>query len=61
MAQPLMLMMMISLETCAPPPVLSDIGDGHPADRPTVHVEVPPPSFVLFARFHLFFVSINVS
>ena len=43
----------ISSWTCASPPGLSDIGEGHPSDRPTVQVEVPPPSFVLFVRFHI--------
>jgi hypothetical protein len=45
----------ISSGTLTSPPGLSDIGDDHPADRPTVQVEIPPPSCVFFVRFYISF------
>ena len=47
----------ISSGTRASPPGLPDSGYGNPVDRPTVQVEIPPPppSCVLFVRFHFFF------
>jgi hypothetical protein len=51
----------ISSGTLTSPPGLSDIRDDHRADRPTVQMEILPPSCVLFFRFHFFFVSMNAS